>query len=97
MIIVNTESGSRYQIDTKNKTWARVLAGKLESGNPLRTKFGTYTNIDIELGHRMVITCPPVTEGTSFRLITTSPIIGLGYLGVKASSEGEKDKDCMRG
>ena len=97
MIVVNTENGSRYLIDTKNKTWKRVVAGKLESDNPLRTKFGTYITIDIELGYSMNIVCPPITEGTSFRLISTSPIVGFGYLGTVSSSELDNDKDCMRG
>lgn len=97
MIVVNTENGSRYLIDTKSKTWKRVVAGKLESNNPLRTKFGMYTTIDIELGHPMNITCPPITEGTSFRLISTSPIVGIEYPDVIPSLELDNDKDCMRG
>lgn len=73
-MIITTVHGTKFKIDKSNKTWERIDKTG-DSGN-LRSESGTYIEITdpIEVGQVVEMLCEPYVEGTSARLIITSPI-----------------------
>lgn len=72
--IVTTESGTKYRIDLKNKTWERLSATWM-SGH-LRTECGDIVLISSPVvGERMEIIGSAVAGSYKGRLISTSPVV----------------------
>jgi hypothetical protein len=69
-----TESGSLYEIDYVNRTWARLQHN--EAVSPfVRTPDGTFDNVpEIVVGRPVIITGPSLTPGGLFRIIQTTPV-----------------------
>lgn len=74
MVVITTESGSVYMIDTERRTWSRVK-GRLAS--PIRVESGEYQEYSAVVGSCMIIVCPSLTEGYTHRVITTSPVVSI--------------------
>lgn len=74
-IIFRTKSGSTYVLDLEAQTWARV--SKTEKSGPCRTEEGPMLDFYLVAEQRAVIHCPPVTEGSSGRMIVTSPVVSI--------------------
>ncbi len=73
MILITTETGSKYLLDMENKTWERVRS-TLESGY-LRTPKGPFLSAEYEKNGHLALTCPPIRDGSTFRYIQTSRIV----------------------
>ena len=77
-MIITTVHGTKFHIDTINKTWARIDKTG-DSGN-LRDESGGY--IDMRqpvIGESLKLLCPPRVEGAVMRAIITSPIKEIEY------------------
>jgi len=78
MITVVTESGSTYQFDLENKTWARVGEPEYEGPHPLRNKKGVFTEIGaIEVGKPVRFIGPGFDSDLSTRYIHTSSVVSI--------------------
>lgn len=77
--IVTTKNKTMYSIDLTEKTWMKIAEGEHDRGDyPLRTNKGEFISVDpIEIGFPLTLYCPPITIGSTVRLITTSPIIDI--------------------
>lgn len=78
-MILTTEN-SVYVIDEDNFTWSRAQNnGDHNPIAPLRTESGTYTKLVGKpvIGERFSLICPPFKAGSTFRLITTSPVVSI--------------------
>lgn len=79
---LRTETGSLYEIDFYQKTWARIEPPKRESvAHPLRTSRGTYDEISQPcIGAALRMVCPQYVANASGRYITTSRVVEIAYL-----------------
>lgn len=77
-IRVHTESGSIYILNQKELTWDRErMRPDGFSLFPVRTKGGKLNSFPekINIGEPLVLLGPPLTPGTTVRMIETSPIV----------------------
>lgn len=76
---IETLAGSTYVLDIENKSWKRIR--KAEASGVLRTEDGVFENdpkYDFTIiGDRLTLVCPPIVEGTTKRLISTSPVTNI--------------------
>ena len=72
MILITTETGSKYLLDMENKTWERVHS-TLESGH-LRTTKASFLSAEYDSGH-LILVCLPINDTSAFRYIQTSRIL----------------------
>jgi hypothetical protein len=71
-----TESGSLYEIDSIQKTWARLEEPTIEGSYPLRTKSGNYYSLNvIEVGFPAQWLSEPIDPTKDFRLVETSRVV----------------------
>lgn len=71
-MMFKTASGSIYVINERDRTWFRT-------DNPdsphLRTLKGEYIEYGpVQIGTRVVLVCPPLNEGSTHRVIFTTPV-----------------------
>jgi hypothetical protein len=70
LLKAETLMGSVYIINPVSKTWKRT--SKSEKSGEIRTEFGQYEGLSLDLGESLILRCLPPIRGTQFRLITTS-------------------------
>lgn len=77
VIRVRTASGSLYELNPEKLTWKRAETGvDYDPANPLRTEEGKLIEWpEIKVGVGMALLCPPITAGTTFRLVYTSDVV----------------------
>lgn len=73
MVLITTETGSKYLLDMENKIWERTHS-TLESGR-LRTTSASFLSADYQLGGHLELICPPINDKSTYRYIQTSRII----------------------
>lgn len=74
-IIAHTESGSKYTIDLRKRTFS--VEKSATSG--LRTTEGKYLTInEIEVGKPIIMAGDPLNPDAGLRLIQTSPVVRYG-------------------
>ncbi len=78
-LIVKTETGSEYHVIESSMTWERVEQPTVENPFvPLRTLSGSLKQWPkVVVGQPMNLFGPPLTPGTDFRLIQTSPVLSV--------------------
>lgn len=70
-VIITTESGSRYEINDENKSWARLAIG--DPAHTTRTSAGTFvTRSEITVGIPFKMWGPGLEVG--IRFIQTTPV-----------------------
>lgn len=73
MVLITTETGSKYLLDMENRIWERTHSTS-ESGH-LRATSAPFLSADYALGGHLVLICNSIKEGSAFRYIQTSRII----------------------
>jgi hypothetical protein len=78
-MIITTVNGTKFQIDTVNKTWERIA--KTGDSGALRSEYGVYLELHaVEVGKSLVMSCPPYNPEVGIpRAIITSPIREIEY------------------
>jgi hypothetical protein len=72
-MIITTIHGTKFEIDTVRKTWARI--DKTGDSGHLRDESGVYYEMHPPvIGESLVLICPPRVEGAAGRAIITTPI-----------------------
>jgi hypothetical protein len=71
-----TEQGSKYEIDDEAKTWVRFYKSPTNTNSQLRSTSGIFIEKgEIKVGLRFQMLCPPFTDQSSMRMISTSPVV----------------------
>lgn len=70
LLKAETLAGSTYIINPINRTWKRQ--SRSDQSGEIRTEFGQYEGLSLDLGESLILRCLPLTEGAQYRLITTS-------------------------
>ena len=77
-MIITTEHGTKFEINTQEKTWARIDATG-DSGN-LRDESGTYISLySPSIGQPMTLLCPPRVDGALARMIRTANVVKIEW------------------
>jgi hypothetical protein len=72
-MIITTIHGTKFEINTVNKTWARI--DKTGDSGHLRDESGVFNEMrGPVIGESLYLFCPPRVAGAIGRAIITSPI-----------------------
>jgi hypothetical protein len=68
-----TTSGSEYLVDHAERVWRR---GDNQDSPKVRTSNGVFYFVsEIEAGYDVIFICPPIVDGSAFRLIRTTRVV----------------------